>query len=522
MPLVNQSSRSIWWGGYNINDPDRTLAAPGYNDVLAAGQSVHIPYPGGRFQLEIRDRRPALFAPGTVLVAAGPPGQVGPLFRSSDTVVFDGTRLVVQTQVQRQVPGFLPSVHGFAFANRFPPRTPHGTFNVLGATIEIGDAANGLCGGMVMAVRDYFQAGLPRPDNPVSPLSGVLFQHLVRRLWDSFELPVAPLRYMTFMHPDSPAYDRVVASYVQAWPQIRADIDAGLPSPIGLVQVRSTDPLRMGGNHQVLVYGYRVDGSRVALRIYDPNHPGRDDLELGFNLDDPTVVVSSTMPVGGDGQIRAFFCHGYAFVPPPPPAEVPSSPVLPPRPALAAGASLVVEGNGWLGLLRIERLQGAQVNGTIYGQPFSGTWNASTRELQFTRSLGPGYEQRWSARLGSAADSFISGVFREITNGQPGATEYRWCAASRLPLDGNGWGGEMLFTQFDDQGVAGTVYGDRFHGTWNHATRELRFVRQGGDPAYAQRWVGRHTAALDFDGHFREVVGGQERPLDFRWLVRQR
>ena len=37
----------------------------------------------------------------------------------------------------------------------------------------------------------------------------------------------------------------------------------------------------------MLAYGYDAadDGSRFAIRIYDPNHPGRDDVELRAEVD---------------------------------------------------------------------------------------------------------------------------------------------------------------------------------------------------------------------------------------------
>jgi hypothetical protein len=52
-------------------------------------------------------------------------------------------------------------VNGFHFNNEFPPR-PDVTINVppIGI-IGIGDASNGLCGGMVYAARDFFDAALP-------------------------------------------------------------------------------------------------------------------------------------------------------------------------------------------------------------------------------------------------------------------------------------------------------------------------------------------------------------------------
>jgi hypothetical protein len=52
------------------------------------------------------------------------------------------------------VPGFLPSRQGFRFANDFP-HVPLRWIGVPGVIrIPIGDASNGLCGGMAFAARD--------------------------------------------------------------------------------------------------------------------------------------------------------------------------------------------------------------------------------------------------------------------------------------------------------------------------------------------------------------------------------
>lgn len=40
---------------------------------------------------------------------------------------------------------------------------------------------------------------------------------------------------------------------------------------VGLVRVVSDDPRLLGHNHRVLAYGYDLEGSDLALQIYDPN-----------------------------------------------------------------------------------------------------------------------------------------------------------------------------------------------------------------------------------------------------------
>jgi hypothetical protein len=69
------------------------------------------------------------------------------------------------------------------------------------------------------------------------------------------------------------------------WPKIRADIEAGHAPIIGLVRVAGWSPRLLTANHQVLAYAYDEDAAGFRIRVYDPNHPGRDDVELVARLD---------------------------------------------------------------------------------------------------------------------------------------------------------------------------------------------------------------------------------------------
>ena len=207
--------------------------------------------------------------------------------------------------------GFLPGSNGFRFPNSFP-RVPVRRIGIPGVvSIPIGDASNGLCGGMVFAARDYFEAGRPPPGDTGPPEEGSpLFRYLVDRLFDSFDLPLGPARYMELMNPALPDSDgfltrlgigprgRARRMITEEWPRIRADIDDGRPSPLGLVRVKSWIPLDLKLNHQVLAYGYTVAEGRLTLRIYDPNRPGDDGMVISLGITDPRrrSPVSSTLP----------------------------------------------------------------------------------------------------------------------------------------------------------------------------------------------------------------------------------
>ena len=92
---------------------------------------------------------------------------------------------------------------------------------------------------------------------------------------------------------------------MREWPAIKADLDMGVPVPLGLVRVKSANPLALGHNHQVLAYGYDLTGSCVTLSIYDPNLADADQVTLSLDLGNPGVRVPITMHP--DGDLVSFF-----------------------------------------------------------------------------------------------------------------------------------------------------------------------------------------------------------------------
>src|SRR5215472_14481727 len=93
--------------------------------------------------------------------------------------------------------GFLPSRDGFAFPNSWPA-APAITLPTPVRRIGIGNAAAGLCGGMVFAALDYWHAGLrPQPGRPAP--GSALYRYLVRRQIASWHLPSGVARYYRWM-----------------------------------------------------------------------------------------------------------------------------------------------------------------------------------------------------------------------------------------------------------------------------------------------------------------------------------
>jgi hypothetical protein len=219
--------------------------------------------------------------------------------------------------------GFLPSRHGFAFDNAWPEQpavvlpTPFGD-------IGIGNAGGGLCGGMVFAALDYWLVErAPRLERPRA--GDPLFRYIVDRLIDSWHVPAGVAQYYQWM--SLPGADHVIKLFGRQviterglgwrtvrvqWPQIKKDLDRGLPVPIGVVTVASRSPKDLALNHQVLAFGYRADGSQVTVQVYDPNRGRRDDITVRMDTSAPAKAVAFDHNLGlGRRPVRGFFRVAY-------------------------------------------------------------------------------------------------------------------------------------------------------------------------------------------------------------------
>ncbi|PLS09674.1 hypothetical protein [Neobacillus cucumis] len=219
--------------------------------------------------------------------------------------------------------GFLPSTSGFKFGNSFP-QVPVKKIGFLGRQIPIGNASYGLCGGMIYAAIDYFEAKMPIPPITTAPSFGPLFEYIVNRQIDSFHLPLGLMKYMVLMNPFLPDYetsDRYVGAaphgrawrmMKEEWPRIKKDLDHGKLSPLGLVRVKSFNPFEIRRHHQVLAYGYDLDENQLSIFIYDPNFPNDDQVTLSLKIarhESTTLVIHSKT----SEPIYSFFRTEYKF-----------------------------------------------------------------------------------------------------------------------------------------------------------------------------------------------------------------
>ncbi len=225
-------------------------------------------------------------------------------------------------------PGFLPSRHGFAFTNSWPPAPAVQIPTRLG-TLGIGNAARGLCGGMVFAALDYWHAGIRPPAAQPAPGSP-LYRFVVRRLIESWSIPRGVARYYQWMNlPDGNSRVYVGGRRVLTqrglgwrtigaeWPRIRASLDDGIPAALGLVTVASANPMQLGHNHQALAFGYTLSGREVMLRVYDPNTGQNDGIGISFDASSPARATTFRHNLNLARPVRGFFLVAYSPAVPP-------------------------------------------------------------------------------------------------------------------------------------------------------------------------------------------------------------
>jgi hypothetical protein len=236
--------------------------------------------------------------------------------------------------VSSVVAGFTPTLAGLHFPNRFPEGTsalagiPASIPLPSGGSLSVNDASNGLCGGMAFTAIDYFVAGQAPPVDVTAPGNdSPLFRHLVTRLIDSWDIPEGVLPYLALMNPlvsDGEvwwkfwAHGRAWTMIRNEWPKVRADIDGGALSPLGLIRAKSSNPVDLKHHHQVVAWGYDLLGNDLSLFLYDPNEPDNDNVRMSLSLADPRRPTAVTYtPADPAFPVWCFFRVGYRPVPPP-------------------------------------------------------------------------------------------------------------------------------------------------------------------------------------------------------------
>jgi hypothetical protein len=167
---------------------------------------------------------------------------------------------------------FRPDQHGFRFANRFEDefvKLPGG---------KHAFKTRGRCGGMAFLALDHWHHKRPIPACETLPANETPLAKLIqKRLFESFALN--GLRYVEFalmpLHPKLGLLKGAAKlTRTNEFPKVKASIDRGEPCAIGLCQADSLKAL--GGDHQVVCYGYVETREESGLLIWDNNHPGKE------------------------------------------------------------------------------------------------------------------------------------------------------------------------------------------------------------------------------------------------------
>jgi hypothetical protein len=232
------------------------------------------------------------------------------------------------------VANFKPSQNALRFRNGPWPAAANLELNIAGLPRERLDSTKfGLCGGMCFTTQDAFESGLPQLSFSHSSTVPVPIVHyIMRRLIDSFNGPGLISKWLAWTQ--TPDHDTVVwgqgvfGRTLLECPAIRADIDANMLCPIGLVLEESSWPWAVFDNHVVLVYAYELDGTKLTLHVYDCNRvtdrqfdiPGdiraRDDITIALDTSAPVPAkeIETNGSVGSTGILRGFFRIPYAHV----------------------------------------------------------------------------------------------------------------------------------------------------------------------------------------------------------------
>ncbi len=206
---------------------------------------------------------------------------------------------------------FRPSRHGFAFPNSWPS-APAISIRTPAGRIGIGNAARGLCGGMVFAALDYWRADRVPPADQPAP-GAPLYRFIVRRLLQSWRLPAGVMHYyLGMLATDGELAGRTIS---RQWPRVKALLDRGQPATLGVVTVASANPLLLGHNHQVLAYSYHQADTGVTLLVYDPNSGPDDGVTVRFSTALPAGAFTHNIAVSW--PVRGFFLTRYTPAQPP-------------------------------------------------------------------------------------------------------------------------------------------------------------------------------------------------------------
>ena len=174
----------------------------------------------------------------------------------------------------------------------------------------------GLCGGMCATSMDFLLANRPIPQRHRRPGRVTpLHQYIHRRQVDSLTGGTQVARFVRWMSlPDTAVHLRTA----EELKTLRANLDKGVPTPIGMVYVSTKDTMQIWQNHQVLACTYEeLENGRLRILIYDPNYPRRNDVFVESWLDGSGGYQSVQRIGKKQKTTRGYFTMPYEPIIPP-------------------------------------------------------------------------------------------------------------------------------------------------------------------------------------------------------------
>ncbi|MCA9896560.1 MAG: hypothetical protein H6654_03140 [Ardenticatenaceae bacterium] len=211
---------------------------------------------------------------------------------------------------------FVPATHGFQFVNRYPGYwIPFSVPSI--PDIPSVSAIYGLCGGMCATSLDFLLAGRPIPQRRRRPGRVTpLHRYIHKRQVDSLTGGSQVVRFARWMALSDQAVHLRTAEELKT---IRANLDKGIPTPIGMVYVSTKDTMQIWHNHQILACAYEeLEDGRIRILVYDPNYPRRNDVFVESWPDKEMGGVASVQRIGKQDKVtRGYFVMPYEPVIPP-------------------------------------------------------------------------------------------------------------------------------------------------------------------------------------------------------------
>ncbi|TLN04466.1 hypothetical protein FDZ74_14190, partial [bacterium] len=177
---------------------------------------------------------------------------------------------------------FSATLNGYHFVNAFKGVPLPFSIPEIPGLIRLS-GTYGLCGGMSSSAYDHYLYGREIPANVSTPRSGsVLQRYLYRRQMDTFgTLGEYILKFASWMKLPDDTAEGLCTLTLHELEQFRARLANNAASVLGIVYEKGTRVSHLFLNHQVLGYALEVaDEDHSAIRIYDPNYPGRDDVSI--------------------------------------------------------------------------------------------------------------------------------------------------------------------------------------------------------------------------------------------------